>query len=174
MKANKKIIGLILAGGIMICTGFAVGNKQYEDYLASKENTKTEQVTTEKEDQNIETTEQSTEEYQKEILTDATDEELALATEKTLEESFDQTKYKVNVDDIGDALIINVIIRDSDFTGISEKALNEMIISYGLDSKMNKLANMIHETYQISGRDKRILVGVSDDNNNVLYSTTND
>lgn len=174
MKANKKIIGLILAGGIMICTGFAVGNKQYEDYLASKENTKTEQVTTEKEDQNIETTEQSTEEYQKEILTDATDEELALATEKTLEESFDQTKYKVNVDDIGDALIINVIIRDSDFTGISEKALNEMIISYGLDSKMNKLANMIHETYEISGRDKKILVAVSDDNRNVLYATTND
>lgn len=174
MKANKKIIGLILAGGIMICTGFAVGNKQYEDYLASKENTKTEQVTTEKEDQNIETTEQSTKEKQKEILTNASDEELALATEKTLEKSFDQTKYKIEVDDLDDALIINVIIRDSDFTGISEKALNEMIISYGLDSKMNKLANMIHETYEISGRDKKILVAVSDDNRNVLYATTND
>lgn len=174
MKANKKIIGLILAGGIMICTGFAVGNKQYEDYLASKENTKTEQVVTEKEDQNIETNKQSTEEYQKEILTNATDEELALATEKTLEKDFDQTKYKIDVDDLDDALIINVIIRDSDFTGISEKALNEMIISYGLDSKMNKLANMIHETYQISGRDKKILVAVSDDNRNVLYATTND
>ena len=173
MKANKKIIGLILAGGIMICTGFAVGNKQYEDYLASKENTKTEQVVTEKEDQNIETNKQSTEEYQKEILTNATDEELALATEKTLEKDFDQTKYKIDVDDLDDALIINVIIRDSDFTGISEKALNEMIISYGLDSKMNKLANMIHETYQISGRDKKILVAVSDDNRNVLYATTN-
>lgn len=174
MKANKKIIGLILAGGIMICTGFAVGNKQYEDYLASKENTKTEQVTTEKEDQNIETNKQSTEEKQKEILTNASDEELALATEKTLEKSFDQTKYKIDVDDLDDALIINVIIRDSDFTGISEKALNEMIISYGLDSKMNKLANMIHETYEISGRDKKILVAVSDDNRNVLYATTND
>lgn len=174
MKANKKIIGLVIAGIITTGIGFHVGNVQYEDYLASKENAKTEQVTTEKENQNIETTEQSTEEYQKEILTDATDEELALATEKTLEESFDQTKYKVNVDDIGDALIINVIIRDSDFTGISEKALNEMIISYGLDSKMNKLANMIHETYEISGRDKKILVAVSDDNRNVLYATTND
>ena len=174
MKANKKIIGLILAGGIMICTGFALGNAQYEDYLASKENTKTEQVVTEKEDQNIETNKQSTEEYQKEILTNATDEELALATEKTLEKDFDQTKYKIDVDDLDDALIINVIIRDSDFTGISEKALNEMIISYGLDSKMNKLANMIHETYQISGRDKKILVAVSDDNRNVLYATTND
>ena len=174
MKANKKIIGLILAGGIMIGTGFAVGNVQYEDYLASKENTKTEQVTTEKEDQNIETDEQSTEEKQKEILTNASDEELALATEKTLEKSFDQTKYKIDVDDLDSLLIINVIIRDSDFTGISENALDEMIASYGLDSKMNKLANMIHETYQISGRDKRILVGLSDDNNNVLYSTTND
>lgn len=174
MKANKKIIGLILAGGIMICTGFALGNAQYEDYLDSKENTKTEQVTTEKEDQNIETTEQSTEEKQKEILTNASDEELALATEKTLEKSFDQTKYKIDVDDLDSLLIINVIIRDSDFTGISENALDEMIASYGLDSKMNKLANMIHETYQISGRDKRIVVGLSDDNNNVLYSTTND
>lgn len=174
MKANKKIIGLILAGIMTTGIGFALGNAQYEDYLDSKENTKTEQVTTEKEDQNIETTEQSTEEKQKEILTNASDEELALATEKTLEKSFDQTKYKIEVDDLDDALIINVIIRDSDFTGISEKALNEMIISYGLDSKMNKLANMIHETYEISGRDKKILVGVSDDNNNVLYSTTND
>ena len=44
MKANKKIIGLILAGGIMICTGFALGNAQYEDYLDSKENTKTEKI----------------------------------------------------------------------------------------------------------------------------------
>lgn len=174
MKANKKIIGLILAGGIMICTGFAVGNKQYEDYLASKENTKTEQVTTEKEDQNIETNKQSTEEKQKEILTNASDEELALATEKTLEKDFDQTKYKVDVDDLDSVLMINVIIRDSDFTGVSENALNEMIISYGLDSKMNKLANMIHETYEISGRDKKILVAVSDDNRNVLYATTND
>lgn len=174
MKANKKIIGLILAGGLLIGTGFAIGNIQYEDYLASKENTKTEQVATEKENQNIETTEQSTEEKQKEILTNASDEELALATEKTLEKSFDQTKYKIDVDDLDDALIINVIIRDSDFTGISEKALNEMIISYGLDSKMNKLANMIHETYEISGRYKKILVAVSDDNRNVLYATTND
>lgn len=174
MKANKKIIGLVIAGIIMTGAGFVVGDKQYEDYLASKENTKTEQVTTENEYQNIETTEQSTEEKQKEILTNASDEELALATEKTLEKSFDQTKYKIDVDDLDDALIINVIIRDSDFTGISKNALDEMIISYGLDSKMNKLANMIHETYQISGRDKRILVGLSDDNNNVLYSTTND
>lgn len=174
MKANKKIIGLILAGIITTGAGFAIGNSRYEDYLASKENTKTEQVVTEKKDQNIETDEQSTEEKQKEILTNASDEELALATEKTLEKDFDQTKYKVDVDDLDSVLMINIIIRDSDFTGISEKALNEMIISYGLDSKMNKLANMIHETYQISGRDKRILVGVSDDNNNVLYSTTND
>lgn len=174
MKANKKIIGLVIAGGLLTITGFAVGNRQYEDYLASKENTKTEQITTENEYQNIETDEQSTEEKQKEILTNATDEELALATEKTLEKDFDQTKYKIDVDDLDDALIINVIIRDSDFTGISEKALNEMIISYGLDSKMNKLANMIHETYEISGRDKKILVAVSDDNRNVLYATTND
>lgn len=174
MKANKKVIGLILAGGLLIITGFAVGNHQYKDYLASKENTKTEQVTTKEENQNIETTEQSTEEKQKEILVNASDEELALATEKTLEKSFDQTKYKIDVDDLDSLLMINVIIRDSDFTGISENALDEMIVSYGLDSKMNKLANMIHETYQISGRDKRILVGLSDDNNNVLYSTTND
>lgn len=174
MKANKKIIGLILAGIITTGIGFHVGNVQYEDYLASKENAKTEQVTAEKENQNIETTEQSTEEKQKEILTNASDEELALATEKILEKDFDQTKYKIDVDDLDDALIINVIIRDSDFTGISEKALNEMIISYGLDSKMNKLANMIHEIYQISGRDKKILVAVSDDNRNVLYATTND
>lgn len=174
MKANKKIIGLVIAGIITTGIGFHVGNVQYENYLASKENTKIEQVSTEKEDQNIETDEQSTEEKQKEILTNASDEELALATEKTLEKSFDQTKYKIDVDDLDSLLIINVIIRDSDFTGISENALDEMIASYGLDSKMNKLANMIHETYQISGRDKRILVGLSDDNNNVLYSTTND
>ena len=174
MKVNKKIIGLILAGIIMIGTGFAVGNAQYNDYLASKENTKTEQITTEKEDQNIKTTEQSTKEKQKEILTSATDDELANATKKTLEKSFDQTKYKIDVDDLDSLLVINVIIRDSDFTDISENALDEMIINYGLDSKMDKLANMIHETYQISGRDKRIVVGLSDDNNNVLYSTTND
>lgn len=174
MKINKKIMGLVIAGIMTTGLGFHVGNARYEDYLASKENTKTEQVATEKEDQNIETTEQSTEEKQKEILANASDEELALATEKTLEKDFDQTKYKVDVDDLDSVLMINIIIRDSDFTGISENALDKMIISYGLDSKMNKLANMIHETYQISGRDKRILAGLSDDNNNVLYSTTND
>lgn len=174
MKINKKIMGLVIAGIMTTGLGFHVRNARYEDYLASKENTKTEQVVTEKEDQNIKTTKQSTEEKQKEILTNATDDELALATEKTLEKSFDQTKYKIDVDDLDSLLVINVIIRDSDFTGISENALDKMIINYGLDSKMNKLANMIHETYQISGRDKRILVGLSDDNNNVLYSTTND
>lgn len=174
MKANKKIIGLVIAGGLLTITGFAVGNRQYEDYLASKENTKTEQITTENEYQNIETDEQSTEEKQKEILTNATDEELALATEKTLEKDFDQTKYKVNVDDIGDALIIEVIIRGSDYTGISQDILTEMIVECGMDVKMTKLANMIHETYQISGRDKKILVAVSDDNKNVIYAVTND
>ena len=174
MKVNKKIIGLILAGGLLIGTGFVVGNTQYNDSLASKENTKTEQITIETEDQNVETSKQLTEEQQKEILVNASDEELALATEKTLEKSFDQTKYKIDVDDLDSLLVINVIIRDSDFTGISKNALDEMIINYGLDSKMNKLANMIYETYQISGRDKRILIGLSDDNDNVLYSTTND
>jgi len=174
MKVNKKIIGLILAGGLLISTGFVVGNAQYKDYLASKENTKTEQITIETEDQNVETSKQLTEEQQKEILVNASDEELALATEKTLEKRFDQTKYKIDVDDLDSLLVINVIIRDSDFTGISKNALDEMIINYGLDSKMNKLANMIYETYQISGRDKRILIGLSDDNDNVLYSTTND
>lgn len=174
MKANKKIIGLVIAGVIMIGLGFHVGNAQYEDYLASKENTKTEQITTEDEYQNIEPTEQSTEEYQKETLTNATDEELALATKETLEEYFAQPKYKVNVDDIGDALIIEVIIRGSDYTGISQDTLTEMIVECGMDVKMTKLANMIHETYQISGRDKKVLFAVSDDNNNVLYSTTND
>lgn len=174
MKINKKIMGLVIAGIMTTGLGFHVGNARYEDYLASKENTKTEQVATEKEDQNIETTEQSTEEKQKEILANASDEELALATEKTLEKDFDQTKYKIDVDDLDSLLVINVIIRDSDFTGISENTLDKMIINYGLDSKMDKLANMIHETYQISGRDKRIVVGLSDDNNNVLYSTTND
>lgn len=174
MKANKKIIGLVIAGVIMIGAGFVIGDKQYEDYLASKENTNIEQVATEDEYQNIESTEQSTEEYQKEILTDATDKELELATEKTLQESFDQTKYKVNVDDIGDAVIIDVVIRYSDYTGISQDALTEMIKDCGMDTKMTKFANMIHETYQISGRDKKILFAVSDDNKNVIYAVTND
>lgn len=174
MKANKKVMGLVIAGIMTTGIGFHVGNIQYNDYLASKENTKAEQIATEKEDQNIKTTEQSTEEKQKEILTNASSEELALATKKTLEKSFDQTKYKIDVDDLDSLLVINVIIRDSDFTGISENTLDKMIINYGLDSKMDKLANMIHKTYQVSGRDKRIVVGLSDDNNNVLYSTTND
>lgn len=173
MKANKKIIGLILAGGLLIVTGFVVGNKQYEDNLA-KENTNIEQVTTEDEYQNIEPTEQSIEEYQKETLTNATDKELELATEKTLQESFDSTKYKVSVDDIGDAVIIDVVIRYSDYTGISQDALTEMIVECGMDVKMTKFANMIHETYQISGREKKILFAVSDDNKNVIYAVTND
>ena len=71
MKVNKKIIGLILAGGLLISTGFVVGNAQYKDYLASKENTKTEQITIETEDQNVETSKQLTEEQQKEILVNA-------------------------------------------------------------------------------------------------------
>ena len=49
-----------------------------------------------------------------------------------------------------------------------------MIVECGMDVKMTKLANMIHETYQISGRDKKILVAVSDDNKNVIYAVTND
>lgn len=174
MKANKKIIGLVIAGIIMIGLGFVVGDKQYEDYLASKENTKTEQVTTKEENQNIETTEQSTEEYQKEILTNASDEELALATKETLEEYFTQPKYKVNVDDIGDAVIIEVIIRGSDYTGISQDILTEMIVECGMDVKMTKLSNMIYETYQVKGRDKKVLFAVSDDNSNVIYAVTND
>lgn len=174
MKANKKIIGLILAGGLLIVTGFVVGNKQYEDHLVSKENTNIEQVITENEEQEIETTEQSIEEKQKETLTNATDKELELATEKTLQESFDPTKYKVEVDDVGDAVVINIIIRYSDYTGISQDALTEMIVECGMDVKMTKLANMIYEAYQVRGKDKKVLFAVSDDNNNVLYSTTND
>ena len=172
MKTNKKIIGLILAGGLLIGAGFYIGNIEYEASLAPKENT--EQVTSESEYQEIETTEPSTEEKQKEILKNATDKELELATEKTLEESFDPTKYKVEVDDIGDAVIIDVIIRYSDYTGISQDALTGMIVDCGMDTKMIKFANMIHETYQIAGREKKILFAVSDDNNNVIYAITND
>lgn len=178
MKLTKRAWGLILVG--IITVGFIVGMKLHDASLPSKtqviieseyqDNKTTNQSTEEKQDN--ETNDQSIEEHQKEVLNNATDKELA--TEKTLQESFDPAKYKVEVDDIGDAVIITVVMRGTDYTGVSQDALFDMLTEYGMDVKMTKFANMMYETYLASGRDKRILFALSDDNNNVIYAVTNE
>ena len=172
MKVNKKIIGLILAGGLLIGTGFAVGNSMNKstESIRQVENIETQkEIEGNSEDQTV--SEAVTNE-QKEILTSATDDELADATEKFLKESFDESKYDIEVDNNKDSLSVAITIKDSNFRGLSQNDLKSITEESGLGEKMDKLANRIHETWVASGKDKKVILGLFDDTYVIIYTTS--
>ena len=108
---------------------------------------------------------------QEDILQSASDDEMADATEKMLKETFDKDKYDVEVDNMDNMVVIEIIMKNTDFSSLKQDAIDSIAKEYGLDTKMDELANNIYETWKISGKEKRIILGVTDDHSTVIYST---
>lgn len=159
MKANKKIIGLILAGGIMIGTGFALGDAQYNDSLPVEQNIELIQTKTEERNDILELKKEQ-ENSNKEDL-------ISRDLNQILKDT--NTDYEIEVVSHGTA-IINIIWKDFEKDPTMYIETKNALKQSTLDDTMNEIAVFLSKDFIDNGYGKNISLTLRDKNKNQLYS----
>ena len=158
MKANKKIIGLILAGGIMIGTGFALGDAQYNDSLPVEQNLELIQTKTEERNDILELKKEQ-ENSNKEDL-------ISRDLNQILKDT--NTDYEIEVVSHGTA-IINIIWKDFEKDPTMYMETKNALKQSNLDDTINEIAVFLSQEFVNNGYGKNISLTLKDKNKSLLY-----
>lgn len=158
MKANKKIIGLILAGGIMIGTGFALGDAQYNDSLPVEQNLELIQTKTEERNDILELKKEQ-ENSNKEDL-------ISRDLNQILKDT--NTDYEIEVVSHGTA-IINIIWKDFEKNSTMYMETKNALKQSNLDDTINEIAVFLSQEFVNNGYSKNVSLTLKDKNKSLLY-----
>ena len=158
MKANKKIIGLILAGGIMIGTGFALGDAQYNDSLPVEQNLELIQTKTEERNDILELKKEQ-ENSNKEDL-------ISRDLNQILKDT--NTDYEIEVVSHGTA-IINIIWKDFEKNSTMYMETKNALKQSNLDDTINAIAVFLSQEFVNNGYSKNVSLTLKDKNKSLLY-----
>lgn len=158
MKVNKKIIGLILAGGLLIITGFALGNRQYNDSLPVEQNIELIQTKTEERNDVLELKKEQ-ENSNKEDL-------IARDLNQILKDT--NTDYEIEFVSHGNA-IINIIWKDFEKDPTMYIETKNALKQSTLDDTINEIAVFLSQEFVNNGYGKNVSLTLKDKNKSLLY-----
>lgn len=158
MKANKKIIGLILAGGLLITTGFVVGNRQYNDSLPVEQNIELIQTKTEERNDVLELKKKQ-ENSNKEDL-------ISRDLNQILKDT--NTDYEIEFVSHGTA-IINIIWKDFEKDPTMYMETKNALKQSNLDDTINEIAVFLSQELVSNGYGKNVSLTLKDKNKSLLY-----
>ena len=158
MKANKKIIGLVIAGIIMIGAGFVIGGRQYEDSLPVEQNIELIQAKVEERNDILELKKEQ-ENSNKEDL-------ISRDLNQILKDT--NTDYEIEVVSHGTA-IINIIWKDFEKDPTMYMETKNALKQSNLDDTINEIAVFLSEEFVNNGYGKNISLTLKDKNKSLLY-----
>lgn len=158
MKANKKIIGLVIAGIIMIGAGFVIGGRQYEDSLPVEQNIELIQTKTEERNDILELKKEQ-ENSNKEDL-------ISRDLNQILKDT--NTDYEIEFVSHGTA-IINIIWKDFEKNPTMYMETKNALKQSNLDDTINEIAVFLSQEFVNNGYGKNISLTLKDKNKSLLY-----
>lgn len=158
MKANKKIIGLILGGIILVGVGFTLGDARYNDSLPVEQNIELIQTKVE-ERNNILELKKEQENSNKEDL-------ISRDLNQILKDT--NTDYEIEVVSHGTA-IINIIWKDFKKDPTMYMETKNALKQSNLDDTINEIAVFLSQEFVNNGYGKNISLTLKDKNKSLLY-----
>lgn len=158
MKANKKIIGLVIAGIIMIGAGFVIGGRQYEDSLPVEQNIELIQTKTEERNDILELKKEQ-ENSNKEDL-------ISRDLNQILKDT--NTDYEIEFVSHGTA-IINIIWKDFEEDPTMYMETKNALKQSNLDDTINEIAVFLSQELVNNGYGKNVSLTLKDKNKSLLY-----
>ena len=158
MKANKKIIGLILGGIILVGVGFTLGNVQYNDSLPVERNIELIQTKVEERNDILELKKEQ-ENSNKEDL-------ISRDLNQILKDT--NTDYEIEFVSHGTA-IINIIWKDFEKDPAMYIETKNALKQSTLDDTMNEIAIFLSKDFIDNGYGKNVSLTLKDKNKSLLY-----
>lgn len=158
MKANKKVIGLVIAGGLLIGAGFVLGDIQYNDSLPVEQNIELIQTKVEERNDILELKKEQ-ENSNKEDL-------ISRDLNQILKDT--NTDYEIEFVSHGSA-IINIIWKDFEKDPAMYIETKNALKQSTLDDTINEIAVFLSKDFVDNGYGKNISLTLKDKNKSLLY-----
>ena len=158
MKINKKIIGLILGGVILVGTGFVLGNAQYNDSLPVEQNIELIQTKVEERNDILELKKKQENSNKEDLISRDLDQILKDTN----------TDYEIEVVSHGTA-IINIIWKDFEKDPTMYIETKNALKQSSLDDTMNEIAVFLSKEFVNNAYSKNISLTLKDKNKSLLY-----
>lgn len=158
MKANKKIIGLVIAGIIMIGAGFVIGGRQYEDSLPVEQNIELIQTKTEERNDILELKKEQENSNKEDLIS------------RDLNQILKDTNadYEIEFVSHGSA-IINIIWKDFEKDPTMYMETKNALKQSNLDDTINEIAVFLSKDFIDNGYGKNVSLTLKDKNKSLLY-----
>ena len=164
MKINKKVLGLIIAGVIVVCVA-CNGESAKEGYEDAKEDIQQQEVIPEQ--QAVQDTEEQ--EVDEQVPAD-----IELVNNKVLQilkDSFPAPTYDVALIEQDGKVCINIVSYDLDSTGLTQDEIDYSLAQANIDSIFTNLADSTKNLYSTAGHNVTVMIGISDCKGNLIYTT---
>lgn len=160
---NKKLIVGVVAGVVILTVACNMDSAK-EGYEDAKEEVKQEEVVQEPE----------VKEEPKEVVGEQVPVDIDTVNNTVLQilkENFAAPTYDVGLIEQDGTICINVLSYDLDSTGLTKEQIQYSIDQANIDSTFTGLADSIKNVYSTAGYNVTIMMGISDCNGNLVYTT---